>query len=142
MWQPGKGAGAAWSVEGLDPPYTLEDGVLRDADGVEITFRHAAQKKGSGANPKDVADSSQSKSDGAGDSADEELIKDGCHRFWMALEHFGDAFIQDKIGPLLLSVGGEPINLARLQRYRAVLDVLCVVCFPLCCERCAVLCWS
>lgn len=132
MWQPGKGAGAVGSVEGLDPPYTLEDGVLRDADGIEIKFRQVAQKKTSRANPKDAVESSGSKSEGAEDSADEELIKDGCHRFWIALEHFGDVFIQDKIGPLLLSIGGEPINIASLQRYRAVYDVHCVIC-ALCC---------
>ena len=102
MWQPGKGAGAVWSVKALDPPYTLEDGVLRDADGIEIQFRQVAQKKGSRACPKEDAESG-SKSEGEEDSvdeelveedsADEELIKDGCHRFWIDLQHFGDMFI-------------------------------------------------
>jgi hypothetical protein len=69
------------TVKVLDPPYTLNNGILRDADGIEIKFRKVAQKKGLTANPKHDPQYSSSNSESAEDSANEELIKDGCHRF-------------------------------------------------------------
>jgi hypothetical protein len=124
LWQPGMGASTVGTVEGLDPAYTLDNGILRDADGIEIKFRKVAQKKGLRENPKHDPEYHSSSSDSSEDSANEELIKDGCHRFWIALEHFGDVFIQDRIGPLLLSIRGEPINIANLQRCRYLTSIL------------------
>ena len=48
--------------------------------------------------------------------ADHLQPSDACHRFWVSRSHFGLPFIQKKLRPLMLHVGGVPIDPELLQR--------------------------
>jgi hypothetical protein len=109
LWQPGEGINNG-TIEGLDPPYTLEGGQLRDSDGVQLVFRVDKRQDlqcGDGAKPEGDAKKQE---------GDDLLCPEGYHRFWVSREHFGTDFIQKKLGNKLLGVGGEPIDISRVQR--------------------------
>jgi hypothetical protein len=110
LWQPGTRVIES-TIEGLDPAYSFEDGVLLDSEGERILFRPLAGEK----RARKDSDDSEGSGTGDSDSSDpDDSNRQTFHKFWVNREHFGMEFIQRKLR--IVSIAGDPIDLVEIRR--------------------------